>query len=94
MKKTDHIAISIGKKPFGCYKVISDFAFRNDLTVQVMFDGQDYIWIPTWREVGAIIESLFLAENLNRVKRGKPELTFFEHLKKMNLEYIGDIKPC
>ena len=94
MKKTDHIAISIGKKPFGKYKVISQYAFNNDLTTQVLFDGQDYIWIPTWKEVGAIIESLFLTENLNRVKRGKRELSFYEHLKKMNLDYIGDIKPC
>lgn len=94
MKHTGHIAISIGKKPFGCYKVISQYAFNNDLVTQVLFDGQDYIWIPSWPEVGAIIDALFLTENMNRVKRDKPELSFYEHLKKMRLNYIGDIKPC
>jgi len=94
LKHTGHISISIGKKPFGCYKVISSYAFDNDLVTQVLFDGQDYIWIPTWKEVGAIIDALFMAENLNRTKRGKPSLSFFEHLKKMDLDYIGDIRPC
>jgi hypothetical protein len=94
LKKTDHIAISIGKKPFGCYRVISSYAFNNDLVTQVMFDGQDFIWIPSWREIGSIIDALFFVENRNRIERGKRELSFFEHLKKMNLENIGDIKPC
>ena len=69
-------------------------AFNNDLVAQVVFDGQEYIWIPSWPEVGAIIDALFLTENMNRIKRGKPELSFYEHLKKMKLNYIGDIKPC
>lgn len=94
MKKTDHIGIVIGRKPFGCYKVISDFAYCNDRVVQVVFDGQDFIWIPTWREVGAIVESLYLAENLNRTRRGKKVLSFYEHLVKMKMDYIGEIKPC
>ncbi len=92
MKHTDHIAISIGKKPFGKYKVISDYAFNTDLTTQVLFDGQDYIWIPTWKEVGAIVNALFVTENLNRVARNKRELSFYEHLQKMGLDNIDDIK--
>jgi len=94
VKNIDHIFISIGKKPFGNYKVISEYAFNNDLVTQVYFNNSDFIWIPTWREIGAIIEALFCAENLNRVKRGKPELSFYEHLKKMKLDNIGEIKPC
>ena len=95
MKNVDHIFISIGKKPFGGYKVISDYAFKNDLVTLIYFNNQKFIWIPTWKEVGAIIKALYTAENINRVKRGKPELSFFEHLSKMNIdEYIKEIKPC
>ena len=94
MKQIDHIFISIGRKPFGCYKVISRYAFDNDLVTQIYFTNQDFIWVPTWREVGAIVDALFFVENRNRIHRGRVELSFYEHLCKMKLEHIGDIKPC
>ena len=86
MKEIDHIGITIGKKPFGQYKVISQRAFNNDNVVLVTFQNQVYIWIPTWPEMGELIKALFMVENMNRVNRGQTELSFKEHLIKMGLE--------
>jgi hypothetical protein len=83
--KTDHITIKIGKKPFGEYKAISKTAYENDLCTLITFDGQEFIWIPTWVEVGSIIKALFIVENMNRVNKGRSELTFIQHLQKMNI---------
>ena len=94
MKEVDHVAIVIGKKPFGEYKVLSKRAFKDDLVTLVHFDNQEYIWIPTWRECGAIVDALFFCENINRVNRGRRELSFYEHLKKMKLQNIKEIKGC
>ena len=93
MKRIDHITIQIGKKPFGQYKVISQKAFENDVVCMITFQGQKYIWIPTWPEVGAIIEALYFVENLNRVNRGRSELSFLQHLEKMkiNKEYLKEV---
>ena len=56
MKKQDHISIKIGRKPFGDYKVISKRAYESDLCTLISFDGQEFIWIPTWKEIGEIIK--------------------------------------
>jgi hypothetical protein len=78
MKRIGHISIVIDKKPFGLYKVISRRAFNDDLVTQVTFVNQSFIWIPSWPEIGAVIEALFTAENINCVNRGRRELSFFE----------------
>ena len=88
--KIDHITISIGKKPFGQYKVISQRAYENDQVCLIKFDGQEWIWIPTWPEVGAIIKELYKVENMNRKNRGRKELTLLQHLEKMGID-IGDV---
>ena len=93
MKKVDHITIKIGKKPFGKYKVVSERAFENDYVALISFDGQEFIWIPTWKEIGAIVEVLYFVENFNRVNSSRPILSFIQHLKKMRMDIdLGDIK--
>jgi hypothetical protein len=84
--KKDHVTITIGKKPFGEYKVISKYAYENDFCTLIQFENQEFIWIPTFPEMGEIIKALFFVENYNRINRGKPELTFIQHLEKMGIE--------
>jgi len=91
VKSVDHINITIGKKPFGDYKVISKDAFENDFVTLVSFNNQEFIWIPTWKEIGAIIEATFTAENINRVNQGRGELSFKEHLRKMKMKVDIDV---
>jgi len=93
VKSVDHIKITIGKKPFGNYKVISKDAFKNDIVTLITFNNQEFIWIPTWKEIGAILEATFTAENINRVNRNKDELSFKQHLCKMKMKVdLGEIK--
>jgi hypothetical protein len=84
--KTDYIVIKIGQKPFGKYKVVSKRAYENDLCALITFYGQEFIWIPTWAEVGSIVKALFLVENMNRINKGDVELSFIQYLNKMGID--------
>ena len=85
VKQIDHITINIDKKPFGKYKVISERAYNSDVVVQVRFQNQEFIWIPTFPEMGEIIKALLLAENTNRVNKDKMMLNMKGNLEKMGI---------
>ena len=60
-----NLKITIGKKPFGSYKVVSKRALIQDVVVIVEFPNCSFKWMPTYQQLIDIKKSLDKVEVLN-----------------------------
>jgi len=60
------LKITIDKKPFGKYKILSERAFEKDKVVIVEFPNCPFKWLPTYKQLKDIKTKLDEVEKINK----------------------------